>query len=286
MLYVSSSCLNHNYISETIKQMAQSGIKNIELSGGTEYYDKIENDLIHLKQEYDLKYACHAYFPPPKHPFVVNLASCNDMIYKKSIEHYEQCIKMLKRIDCKTLSVHAGFLVEVTENQLGKKLNDRVIYNEQEAYDRFCTAYKYISDLCKQNDIELYLENNVLNSESYQECNYCNYMMMTDFNSIMKMKEKLHFNLLLDLGHLYVSTHTLSLDYAQECGRLSEYVKWIHLSENNGWVDEHKPLRQNSEIIRSFYKIKKGDINVTLETVSELNGILDSIQLVSDYERQ
>lgn len=45
MIYVSSSCLKNKYIVETVRQLAEHGIKNIELSGGTEYYDDLENDL-------------------------------------------------------------------------------------------------------------------------------------------------------------------------------------------------------------------------------------------------
>ena len=98
MIYVSSSCIRNNNIAEIICSLSEKGIRNIELSGGTEYYEGIEDDLKILKKRYQLQYACHAYFPPPKVPFVVNLASCNDDIYKKSIEHYDNCIKLLKKI--------------------------------------------------------------------------------------------------------------------------------------------------------------------------------------------
>ena len=113
MIYVSSSCVKKHNIAGVIQHLAESVIRNIELSGGTDYYDSIEHDLTVLKQKYHLQYACHAYFPPPKIPFVVNLASCNDWIYQQSINHYIHCIEMLKRIDCKILSIHAGFLIEI-----------------------------------------------------------------------------------------------------------------------------------------------------------------------------
>ena len=112
MIYVSSSCVKKKRIDDVIKHLADAGIKNIELSGGTDYYDGIEDDLKSLKDVYDLNYACHAYFPPHKKPFVINLASCNDKIYQQSINHYVDCIDMLKRIGCNILSIHAGFLIE------------------------------------------------------------------------------------------------------------------------------------------------------------------------------
>lgn len=281
MLYVSSACLKKSRINEIIKHFAENGIRNIELSGGTDYYPEIVTDLKKLKKKYDLNYACHAYFPPPKNPFVVNLAACNDDIYQQSIKHYVQCIDVLKYLGCGTLSIHAGFLVEISTDEIGRKLSNKIVYDEGKAYDRFCSAYKFITELCKKNNINFYLENNVLSQENYNEFGGHNYMMMTDYESIMKMKAQLDFDLLLDLGHLHVSSHTLNLDFAQECENLCHHVKWYHISENNGISDEHRPLVEDSEILKEFYKLYDPVLNVTLETVGNIEEILRSTHLIS-----
>lgn len=282
MIYVSSACIRKYNIAEVIQHLAKHGIRNIELSGGTDYYSEIERDLEMLKQQYKLNYACHAYFPPPKIPFVVNLAACNDNIYQQSMDHYIQCVNMLKRMDCKVLSIHAGFLVEIGTNEIGKKLSSRTVYDEDKAYDRFCTAYEKIAKLCLENGIDFFLENNVLSEENYREFDCNNYMMMTDYDSIMRMKKQLDFNLLLDLGHLYVSSNTLGLDFVQECSFLAEYVKWIHISENNGIIDEHKPLIKGSEIMKQFYKLYSPVMNVTLETTGNIDEILTSLEIIKN----
>lgn len=284
MIFVSSACLKKHNIAEIIQQLAERGIRNIELSGGTDYYDSIEDDLKILKQKYHLRYACHAYFPPPQAPFVVNLASCNDLIYQQSINHYIKCVEMLNRIKCKTLSIHAGFLIEIGADEVGHRLSSKVIYDEGKAYDRFCCAYEQITELCTKHDIALYLENNVLSTENYAEFDYHNYMMMTDYASIIKMKKQIEFNLLLDLGHLHVSSNTLGLNYHEECKKLSEYIKWLHISENNGIIDEHKPLNKDSEILKEFKKVYCQDINITLETVGSMAEILSSIRLIEENE--
>lgn len=282
MIYVSSSCLKNNNITEIICQLADRGIQNIELSGGTDYYDGMEHDLKRLKEKYQLNYVCHAYFPPPRKPFVVNLASCNDVLYRKSIEHYDNCIELLKKIDCNVLSVHAGFLLEIDKDEIGRKLCNTVIYDKEEAYSRFCSAYERLSRKCKEQNIRLYLENNVLSRENYQGFEYQNYFMMTDYESIMYMKEQIDFELLLDLGHLRVSADTLGLDYKQECSKLKKYVRWIHISENNGIYDEHKPLRKDSIILKEFHDIVYSGINVTLETTGKTDEILNSMKLLND----
>ena len=280
MVYVSSSCIKKNNIAEVIQLLAQNGITSIELSGGTDYYDGIEGDLGKLKEKYHLCYACHAYFPPPKVPFVVNLAACNDEIYRNSIAHYDECIDFLKKIECNILSVHAGFLTEIGTNEICGKLKGLSIYDEGEAYARFCYAYEKISKRCKEENIRLYLENNVLSLENYEGFGRQNYFMMTDYKSIMRMRERIDFNLLLDMGHLYVSTHTLGLDFEKECCQLKEYVRWLHISENDGFHDDHRPLKKDSAILRQFYQIRHSDLDITLETMGAIENILRSKELV------
>lgn len=284
MIYVSSACIRKKSIAEIVRLYAENHIQNIELSGGTDYYNEIEADLQNLKTYFRLNYACHAYFPPPQDPFVVNLASCNDQIYKRSIDHYVHCIEMLKCMECKVLSIHAGFLIEIGVDEIGKQLHNRIVYDEFKAYERFCDAYEYIAKLCEDNGISFFLENNVLNVQNYKEFGYHNYMMMTDYESIIKMKKQLDFNLLLDLGHLHVSANTLGLDYGKECDMLQPYIKWIHISENNGVMDEHKPLREDSPIIKELSKLYHPDINITLETEGSVQDIIESIKMVESIQ--
>ena len=54
MIYVSSSCVRASSIREAVIALVEQGIKNIELSGGTKPYDNFENDLLELKDKYNL----------------------------------------------------------------------------------------------------------------------------------------------------------------------------------------------------------------------------------------
>lgn len=280
MIYVSSSCLEKKYISDVIVTLAESGIRNIELSGGTDYYPEIRQDLVRLKEIYDLNYACHAYFPPPKEHFVINLASCNDKIYQASMKHYLDCMELLKEIGCSVLSIHAGFFVEIRKEEIGGRASTRIIYDEAESYERFCSAYKLIEKQCQDSGIRLYLENNVFSKENYEAFGGNNYLMMTDYASIQEMKKRMDFNLLLDLAHLHVSAHTLGLDYQEECRQLSPAVKWLHMCENQGMIDEHRPLQENSSIVNAYRKMEAGGIPVTLETKGSIEEIRNSILIL------
>lgn len=281
MIFVSSACVRAKKISEVLLQYSKAGIKNIELSGGTSYYPQIENDLLYYGKKYGIKYVCHSYFPPAKNDFVINLAACNDEIYMRSIEHYKDCIGMLKRMEIKVLSIHAGFFIEITPKEIGRKLSGNIIYDEEKAIDRFCSAYELINKMCKENGINLYLENNVLNQENFERFGKHNLLMLTDYDAYKKLREQLDFELLLDLGHLHVSACTLSKDYESECLKFSDYAKWIHLSENNGILDQHRPLQKNSEIVRMYKKYFDTGIPVTLETNGRIDEIISSVDVLT-----
>lgn len=284
MIYVSSACIQRKKIGEVLGVYAQNGIKAIELSGGTQYYCEIENDLSEGRKKYGLQYACHAYFPPAQDDFVVNLASCNDKIYNRSREHYRRCIELLARLECEILSVHAGFLVEICREQIGKSIKGAVFYDKKEAYDRFCSAYRELVAEAQKEEIKVYLENNVLSKQNYQNFGQENYFMMTDIESICEMRQKLDFKLLLDIGHLHVSSHTLGLDYEQQVRMLCDQVEWIHVSENDGIVDQHLPLKEGSDIVRAlrYLRRKRPDLNITLETAGDISEILSSYRIVDN----
>lgn len=282
MIFVSTACLKRKTIIEILEEYVNAGIRNIELSGGTVYYPELMEDLIRIKRQHHVIYACHAYFPPPPVDFVVNLASCNDEIYSNSIHHYEECIKKLSLIDCRYLSVHAGFLVELSPREIGGSIEYTRIYDRDESINRFCKAISYLNELCKKNNILFYVENNVISSENYYNADKHNYLLMTDYNSICEIRKKVDFNLLLDLGHLNVSSHALDLVFEDEVKKLMPQAKWIHISENNGIKDEHRPLQYRGKTYKMLENFWRSNVNVTLETNGSVEQICKSLQLVNN----
>ena len=112
MIFVSSSCVVSKTIGESVLALANEGFVNIELSGGTEYYNDYLDDLFDLKRKYSLQYLVHNYFPPPEDHFMLNLASLDNDLYNSSIKHYKNAITLCKRIGSLKYGIHAGFLMD------------------------------------------------------------------------------------------------------------------------------------------------------------------------------
>ena len=166
MIYVSSSCLKNKKITQSVQELADEGYKNIELSGGTTLYEGYVNDLLELKEKYDLRYLLHNYFPPPKEPFMLNIASLNNELFEKSIEHCLNAIKVCKVLGSKKYGVHAGFLIDFSPSEAGKKISLRKVNDRVSAIERLGQAWKEIKSAAG-SQVDLYIENNVFSKTNH-----------------------------------------------------------------------------------------------------------------------
>ena len=71
-VYISTGGFFNETTDLVIKNFQKHGIVNVELSGGS-YKPNLIKNLIKVKK--DFNFSAHNYFPPPKKPFVLNLAS-------------------------------------------------------------------------------------------------------------------------------------------------------------------------------------------------------------------
>ena len=93
---------------------------NIELSGG-KFHEKNNTKIIKLRKN-NLKYRLHNYFPPPKNPFVLNLASSNNKILNLSLKHICKAIKINFKNWCKILQLSCWVFSRSNGRQTRKKI--------------------------------------------------------------------------------------------------------------------------------------------------------------------
>jgi hypothetical protein len=96
------------------------GVRFVELSGGT-YSPDYMAELLELPVDLNLR--AHNYFPPPKIPFVFNLASEDVDVLSRSIEQINLAINLAKKIGDNTYSFHAGFRINPRVDELGKQIS-------------------------------------------------------------------------------------------------------------------------------------------------------------------
>jgi len=280
MIYISTSCVKHRKIKDSIEELASNGFKNIELSGGTEYYENFEHDLLELKEKYSLNYRCHNYFPPPKRPFVLNLASLNDEIFQMSFDHLEKAISLSNRLGADKFAFHSGFFIDIRLSEIGKKLSRDKLFDKEESLERFCNAYDIIKR--KAKNVSLFIENNVFSKTNADTYDGKNPFMMTNFDEYKSLKEKINFNLLLDVAHLKVSAKTLGLDWKEEFENMMRVSNYIHVSDNDGFHDLNNQLTKSSSLLSMLKRSDTKNKDFTLEVYDGISAIKRSYGVLSE----
>lgn len=280
MIYVSSSCVRNKKIKDSVIDLAKNRIKNIELSGGTEYYNGFIDDLLELKDKYDLNYLCHNYFPPPKEHFVLNLASLNDEIYEKTFNHHLEAIDLSKKLGASKFGFHAGFFIDPKVRELGKKISKDNIVDKDKAIEKFCKGFEKLQELA--GTLKLYIENNVFSITNFKTFDGINACMLTNFNEYTQLKEQINFNLLLDVAHLKVSSNSFSLDFEKEFKNMISTSDHLHISDNDALHDTNNILRKDSTLMKLLNQEDLKGKDFTLEIYDGMDAINKSHEVLSE----
>ena len=280
MIYISTASVKNIKIRDSVIELAENGFKNIELSGGTQYYQNYEEDLLKLKDKYGLNYRCHNYFPPPKKPFVLNLASLNEETFQMSFEHLQKVISLSARLGADKFAFHAGFFIDIKIDEIGKKLSKDNLFDETKAVDRFCNAFNLIKE--QAQNLSLFIENNVFSKTNASTYDGEKPFMMTSFEDYTSLREKIDFNLLLDVAHLKVSVQTLGLNWEDEFEKMMSVSNYIHVSDNDGLHDLNNQLTKKSNLLAMIKEIDTANKDFTLEVYDGVDAIKTSHDLLSE----
>jgi len=243
-IYFSTGGYKNQISRDVVKTLIDVGIKDIELSGTCYSKDNIK-DLKQLLKFSNLQ--IHNYFPPPKKPFVLNLASMDEVIAQKTIDHIMYAIDVCKELNCKYYSFHAGFLCDIKVSELGKKVDKKILQNREESLDLFTNRILKISERAKQKNINIMIENNVL-SKNNQISFEGNPFLMCDADECEKVINSCPENvkLLIDVAHLKVSSNSLNFDKIKFLDKCNHLAGGYHLSDNDGLSDSNDKFDNKS----------------------------------------
>ncbi len=270
-LYMSSASLNRETIRESVTELAEAGIKNIELSGGTKYYALHMEDVLELKEKYGLHYLVHNYFPPPEEDFFLNLISIDDKIKEKSFKLIREALDKVLVVGSRVYAFHPGYTVEITtkKNGLYFEYDTSNSGAKSEKESLFYERFEELLDWLPEKRTPLAVEN-LFPFDSSKD-----YSLMSHPDEIRRFLKKYsddaNVGMLLDLGHLGVAGNYLNFDtkdFARELmQQYSRKILEMHLSENDGSGDQHRMHEEGSWQIAivSEFKEKMPEVPVTLE---------------------
>lgn len=190
----------------------------------------------------------HNYFPAPTQPFVLNLASQNPTTLLRSREFCVQAIGLCSGLGVPFYSVHCGFLAEFESETLGHKLSYTGLCDYEPSYATFVSSLQMLLQEAKAAGIRLLIEPNVVAPLNLIDGRNRLLMMAEphEFSRLLADLPDERLGVLLDLGHLKVTSATLGFSINDFIDVVAPLVGALHLHDNDGTKDQHQPVRADS----------------------------------------
>ena len=198
------------------------------------------------------------------------------------MDHIFKSINIASKINSKYYSFHAGFLLDPKVNNLGKKFDISKLQKRDKCLDRFKNNVSKISKFAKSKNIKILIENNVVTKKNLYQFK-TNPFLMSHPDEIFEffLNAPKNVKLLMDVGHLKVSSKTEGFSKIIAIKKLNRFVSCYHLSDNDSNIDNNKPFTRNSWFLNY---LKKNLDYYTIEVYSNSTKILkNQIKIVKNH---
>lgn len=250
---VSSGCFMCNELDKIVSIARKIGIENIELSANVKHNGRTELTK-DLTKHSDINFLIHHYFPAPHDPFVCNIA--HPATVEKSCEFIQENIKMCGILGIPYYSLHAGYGINPKATLLGNDQSFLIPIPYEQSLKLFVDTAIKLEKFADQFKVKLLWENNVVAFVNQFENTRTPYLF-SDIKFLEELENDSWWKnalVLLDIGHLKVSANTLKFSIDEFMERISQKVVHIHASDNDGLVDNNKPLTNETFVL--FNKLK------------------------------
>ena len=248
MLYFSTGSFKGSPATKIAEEMYISGATAVELSAG-QHDPNFLSEIEKLKN-LGLNLKLHNYYPVPSESFVMNLASPIEEIRYKSIALASQALEITSRFNMRHYAVHAGMRVDPNPSELGSQFLARDLVDEKISMNLFIESITSLTHLAKRLGVELLVENhvsNLQNLEVYGE----NVFLLSSLDQILSFYNEYgaETRLLLDVGHLNVSSNALGFSKIEAFQTLHGRIGGYHLHDNDGVSDQHNAFGESAWFI-------------------------------------
>jgi len=261
MVYLSTNCLPELGFFETLDQLRKNGIRQFEFSYGGSDVDGLD-ETVHLDRE---RYLVHNYFPPPEDPFILNLASPDEDIGRRSVNVAEEAIDLCNLVGASVYTIHGGFVADPSLS-LKFRIED-IRQTKEEARERFLRRLDRVLAYANDRGVSVAIENNVVAEHHRLEGRNPFFLFAdeADFQWLMESVSSDDIGVLLDLGHLKVSSNVLDFDPRSTIEALEDDLLAVHLHDNDGRQDRHQPVSSDDYYAFPFLQRIFGSAPIILE---------------------
>ncbi|MDD5470140.1 MAG: sugar phosphate isomerase/epimerase [Candidatus Peribacteraceae bacterium] len=194
-------------------------------------------------------YLLHNYFPPPEHPFILNLASADPALRLRSVEFVKGAVRTSAKLHAPVYSVHAGF---VTDPTLSFAFTQKPKAGEAaSALQRFVASLCEVLTVAEACGVQLLVENNVCLPHLRGQL-LC--QTPEEFVELFSLVSTARLGILLDTGHLNVSAKTFTFSPLHFLEKLENHIGALHLHGNDGNADQHQSVGEEGWIMDMLHR--------------------------------
>jgi sugar phosphate isomerase/epimerase len=243
---LSSTCFQQRNLPELCELLIENGIDKVELSGNIRPLPEALLNTTLSKYQNRIKFFIHNYFPPPFEPIVLNLAHPDSVA--QTIKHCQKAIDLCAFLGNKNYSLHAGSSIAPRPTDLGKIQTHLIPITLGDSRRILEDACLQVAEYAHKKNVRLLLENNVV--ASFNCPNKVNdryhFSDLKESQHLLKLFNHPHIGVLLDTGHLKVSSTTLGFDPVLFVERFKSHICVVQISDNDGTADQNLPARKDS----------------------------------------
>jgi sugar phosphate isomerase/epimerase len=271
---------------EALELCSQQDISSVEI-GSNHCYQKNYDYL----NDFSFNYLMHNYFPIPLDSFVLNIASFDEQIRKRSIQHIKSAIDFCKIYNSRLYTFHPGFLTDPMGSNDSKvnydfKWDQKKLknINHIKAKELMYEALDIIVLYAQKNKIKIAIET----EGSLAKKDHLLMQEPHEYEEFMTRFTNSDIGINLNIGHLNLASKAFKFSRSYFVTLVETYIVALELSHNNRIEDQHLPLRKDEwywSIIKNpkfkdIYKIldfrntKVSDIKKNIEYIKEVaNGV-------------
>ena len=281
-IYVSTTFAKDNSkLSDVIKLCIDNDITHLEL-GSNHCYEKDYNYL----NDYNIRYLVHNYFPIPEKSFVVNIASLDEDVRKKSLDHIYNALNLCETINSNLYTFHPVFLTDPKGSNINsdnydfqweeKKLDNS---NYQKALDLMYKSLEKIIPYAQNKKINIAIES----EGSLTKNQHLLMQKPSEFEFFIKKYKKSEIGINLNIGHLNLASKAFGFSRKSFVELIKNNIYAIELSHNNGYEDDHMPLENNNWYWEIIKDLAFKEVYKILEfRNTSINNIKENIKMIQE----
>jgi sugar phosphate isomerase/epimerase len=271
MLHISSTAFDADILTPDGAGVARD-FPGLELSGGPHRSPaELSEGMARLRRAGAASILVHNYFPPPKEPFVLNLATADAILLERCLRLAGEALDLCAALGTPFYSFHPGYRRDGRELSNGHFAFSGPQRSMSATLAQFHANFPALHALACERGVKLAVENLFPIRDEVTSL----------ANTLGEMEALIaplpgDVGLLLDLGHLAVSANLLGFDrLAYLDGLLSRHggrIFEVHLSGNDGETDAHLPIQPGDwqlDVLPLFRGLPGADgngVRLTLES--------------------